>query len=77
MKTDLLDDARHAASADRKSGLTKLLSDDVCRGLRVEEAVADDLPHDLLGSHRRPIGPAFLAAQSGRPLLVKELEEAA
>ena len=75
LKADLFDDAFHAAGADGKSGLTKLLGDDVRRGLGVEETMADDLPDDFLSAHRRALGPAFLAAESGRPPLVKELEE--
>jgi hypothetical protein len=75
LKAELLDDAFHAAGADGKSSLTKLLGNDVGRGIGVEEAVADDLPDHHLSTHRWALGPTFLAAERGRPVLVKELQE--
>jgi hypothetical protein len=75
LKAGLFDDAFDAAGAHGVAGLTQLLGDDVRRGVGVEKTVADDLADDLLSAHRWTFGPAFLTAESGRPLLVKELQE--
>ena len=48
MKTVLLDDADDTTNADRKASLAEFLRDDVDRGVRIEEAVADDLANDLV-----------------------------
>ena len=50
MKAVLLDDADDTASADRETGLAKFLCEDVERGIRIEEAVANDLANDLVGA---------------------------
>ena len=50
MKAVLLDDADDTTSADREAGLAELLCDDVDRGVRIEEAVTDDLTNDFVGA---------------------------
>ena len=50
MKAVLLDDADDTTSADLETSLAELLGDDVDRGVRIEEAVTDDLAHKFVGT---------------------------
>ena len=61
MKAVLLDDADDTTSANRETGLAKLLREDVERGVGIEEAVANDLANDLVGANIVAFG-AWLVA---------------
>ena len=50
MKAVLLDNADDTTSADHEAGLAELLGDDVDRGVRIEEAVTDDLADKFVGA---------------------------
>ena len=51
------------ASADREAGLAELLSDDVDRGVGIEEAVTDDLAIDFVGADGFGLGATFLVEE--------------
>jgi hypothetical protein len=74
LKAILFHDALNAASADGKAGLAHLLSDDVDRGVRIEEAVTNDLALDLLGPDKVGLGPTFLILE-GEDAMLLELRE--
>jgi hypothetical protein len=71
----LLDDTIHTPGADLEPGLAKLLGDDVDRGVGVEEAVADDLAFDLVGTDIVVFGTGFVALQSRASMLTIEFEQ--
>jgi hypothetical protein len=71
LKAVLLDRAFHAPGADLETGLTELLGDDVDRGVRIEEAVADDLSLDLVGADGRGLGSGFLAEEGSDSVFLK------
>ena len=65
MKAVLLDGTFHASGADHETSLAELLSDDVGRGIGIEESMADDLSLDFVGANRVGLGPTFLAEEGG------------
>src|SRR5713226_2943418 len=71
----LLKDATDSAGADGRAGLANLLSDDVGRGVGVEEAVADDLLSNIRGAPCGCLGSGFATEQSGATALLKGGEE--
>jgi hypothetical protein len=75
LKAVLLDDANDTTSADRETGLAKLLREDVERGVGIEEAVANDLANDLVGANIVSFGPRLLAKESCAALFTKEFEQ--
>ncbi len=64
LKAVLLDDSDDTTSADRDTGLAKLLHDDFERGVGIEEAVANDLANDLVGADIVAFGAWFVAKES-------------
>jgi hypothetical protein len=75
LKAVLLDDANDTTSADRETGLAKLLREDVQRGVGIEEAVANDLANDLVGANIVSFGPRLLAKEPWASLFTKESEQ--
>jgi hypothetical protein len=75
LKAVLLDDADDTASADRETGLAKFLCEDVERGIRIEEAVANDLANDFVGADIVAFGAWLVAKQSWAALFTKEFEQ--
>jgi hypothetical protein len=75
LKAVLLDDADDTTSADREAGLTELLRDDVDRGVRIEEAVTDDLANDLVGADIVAFGAGLVALESRASMFTIEFEE--
>ena len=75
MKAVLLDDADDTTSADREAGLAELLCDDVDRGVRIEEAVTDDLANELVGADIVAFGPGPVALESVASLFTVEFEQ--
>ncbi len=53
----------NASSADDEAGLAELLSDDIGRGIGVEEAMSNDLPHELIGTAVMGFGPTGMILQ--------------
>ena len=62
-------------SADRETGLTEFLCDDVDRGVRIEEAVTDDLANEFVGADIVAFGPGFVALESVASLFTVEFEQ--
>jgi hypothetical protein len=75
LKAVLLDDADDTTSADREAGLAELLRDDVDRGVRIEEAVTDDLTNDFVGADIVAFGAGPLALESCTTRFTIEFEE--
>jgi hypothetical protein len=75
LKAVLLDDADDTTSADREAGLAELLCDDVDRGVRIEEAVTDDLANELVGADIVAFGPGLMALESLATLVTVEFEQ--
>ena len=75
MQAELFDDAFDTAGADRQAGLGDFLSDDVGRGIRVEEAMTNNLAHDFVGATRTGFGTPFATDEGLGALGVKELAE--
>jgi hypothetical protein len=75
LKAVLFDDANDTTSADRESGLAKLLHNDVERGVGIEEAVANDLANDFVGADIVVFGARLVAKESWATLFTKELEQ--
>jgi hypothetical protein len=70
LKAIFFHDALDTAGADGEAGLAELLSDDVDRGVGIEEAVTNDLSFDLVGPDIVGLGPAFLTLEGeDAPLL--------
>jgi len=63
LKAEIGDDAFDAAGAEGTAGLAELLGDDLGGGLGVEEAVADDLAHGLVGVAGGAFGAAAVVLQ--------------
>jgi hypothetical protein len=64
LKAVLFDDADDTTSAYREASLPELLSDDVDRGVRIEEAVTDDLANDFVGADIVVFGAGLVALES-------------
>jgi hypothetical protein len=75
LKAILLDDTDDTTSADRESGLAELLRDDVDRGVRIEEAVADDLANDFVGADVVAFGAGPVALESCASRFTIEFEQ--
>ena len=75
MKAVLLDDAHDTTRADRETGLTKLLCESVERRVRIEEAVANDLANDFIGSDIVAFGAWLVAKEPWAALFTKEFEQ--
>jgi hypothetical protein len=75
LKAILLDDADDTTSADQEAGLAELLRDDIDRGIRIEEAVADDLANDLVGARIVAFGAGLVALESCASLFTIEFEQ--
>jgi hypothetical protein len=60
LETEILDGALNAATANVCALLTQLLRDDLCGGLRIEEAMPDDLFDDQIATLGGASGPALL-----------------
>jgi hypothetical protein len=75
LKAVLLDDTDDTPSADREAGLAELLSDDVDRGVGIEEAVTDDLTNDFIGADIVGFGTGFVALESCASMFTIELEQ--
>lgn len=76
MKAVIGDDALDAALANLEVGLAKLLRDDLGGGLRVQEEVAQDLAHDLVGAAVIGLGASLVGLegeQAALPEVVQEL----
>jgi hypothetical protein len=71
LKAVLFDDAIDAAGTDGETGLTELLSDDVDRGVGIEEAVSDDLAFKLLGPDGFGLGTAFLVEEGNGSMFLE------
>ena len=56
-------------------GLLELLGDDLDAGLRVQEAVSDDLAHDFPGAAVIGFGASALALQGERALVLQPVEQ--
>jgi hypothetical protein len=63
LKPILLDDAFDAPSADGEACLAELLSDDVGRGIEIQEAVTDDLSFEFLGADIVGLRSSLLARE--------------
>jgi hypothetical protein len=75
LKAVLLKDADDTTGADRESGLAELLCDDLNRGVRIEEAVPDDLPNDLVGADIVGFGAGLVRHESIFTTLTIEFEQ--
>jgi hypothetical protein len=75
LKAVVGDDAFDAAGTDDPAGLAELLGDDIGGGVRVEEAVADDLADDFVGTAVEAFGTAFLAEEGGGAAVGERLAE--
>jgi len=71
LRAKLREDAFDAAGADHETALPQFLRDDLGRGIRVEEAVADNLLDDLIGAAVVGLGPAFLIEQGESAVALK------
>jgi hypothetical protein len=74
LKAILFHDALDTAGTDGETGLAELLSDDVDRGVGIEEAVTNDLAFDLLGPDIVGLGPAFLILEGQGSFFLKLFE---
>ena len=73
-KAEVGQDAADAAGADGRTRLADLLSDDIRRGVGIEEAVADNLVNHGRGATRRCFGARF-AAEQGKATALGEGRE--
>ena len=75
MKTVLFDDADNTTHADREPGLAEFLRDNVDRGVRIKEAMTDDLANDLVGADIVAFGPGLVALESCASMFTIEFEQ--
>jgi hypothetical protein len=75
LKAILLDDADDTAHADREAGLTEFLRDDVDCGVRIEEAMSDDLANNLIGADIVAFGTGLVALESCASMFLIEFEQ--
>jgi hypothetical protein len=75
LKAVLLDDADDTTSTNRETGLAKFLCEDAERGVRIEEAVANDLANDFVGADIVAFGAWLVAKESWATLFTKEFEQ--
>ena len=67
----LFHDPFHTPSADGEAGLVEFLSNDVDRGIGIEEAVTNDLSFDFVSPDIVGLGSAFLVLEAQEPLLLE------
>jgi len=67
----LFHDPFHTPSADGEASLAEFLSNDVDRGIGIEEAVTNYLSFDLISPDRVGLGPAFLVLEAQGSLVLK------
>jgi hypothetical protein len=75
LKAILFDDAVDAPGTDGETSLAELLGDDVDRGVRIEEAVANDLAFDFVGADIVVFGAGLVALESGASVFAVEFEQ--
>jgi hypothetical protein len=75
LKAVLLDDADDTTNADREAGLAELLRDDLDGGVRIEEAVADDLANDLVGADIVALRAGLVSSESCTAMFTVELKQ--
>jgi hypothetical protein len=75
LKAVLLDDADDTTNADREAGLAELLRDDLDGGVRIEEAVADDLANDLVAADIVVFRAGLVSLESCAPMLTIESKQ--
>jgi hypothetical protein len=75
LKTVLLDDADDTTNADLEAGLAEFLRDDVDRGIRIEEALADDLANDLVSADIVALWAGLVALESCASMFTIEFEQ--
>ena len=75
MQAVIGDDAANGAQTDGEVGLSELLRDDLGRSIRIQEDVAQDLPHDLLGAAVVGFGSSFLGLEGRKSTLLESLQQ--
>jgi hypothetical protein len=75
LKTVLLDDTDNTPNADRKAGLAELLGDDLDCGVRVEEAVANDLANNLVSADIVALWTGLVGLESCGPVFTIEFQQ--
>ena len=72
METELGNDAVNGSFADREVTLSEFLSDDFSAGVRIQEAVTDDLTDQFLGAPVVGFGTSFGTEESLAAFFEKE-----
>jgi hypothetical protein len=75
LKAIFLDDAVHAPGTDGETSLAELLGDDVDRGIRIEEAVTNDLAFDFVGADVVMFGAGLVALEPGASVFAVKFEQ--
>ena len=75
MQTKVADDPLDAANANEVVSLLELLSDNLSRSIRIQEAVTNDLAHHLLSATIIGLWAACFALQGQRALSFKVFQE--
>ena len=75
MQAVIGDDAANGAKTDGEVGLAELLHDDLGRSVGVQEEVAQDLPHHLLGAAVVGFGSSFLGLQGWQAAVLEGLQQ--
>jgi hypothetical protein len=75
LKAEVGDDAFDAARGDGEAGLAEFLGDDVGGGVGVEEAMANDLTHDLVGADMRGFGTGLAELEGLGAMFTKGVEQ--
>jgi len=75
LQAELGDDPLDTAGADGRAGLAEFLGQDLGRGLRIQEAIADHLLDELGGAAVVGLGTAFLVDQRQDPALLEEVAQ--
>jgi hypothetical protein len=64
-----------ASCADDEAGLTKLLRDDIGRGIGVEKAMSNDLTYELIGTAVMGFGATGMALQGHSATFLEKIAE--
>jgi hypothetical protein len=75
LQTIIGDDALHGTDAEGEVGLAQLLGDDLRGGFRIQEPMAQDLPHHFVGAAVVGLGAGFLRLESGQAALLESLQK--
>jgi len=75
LQAELGHDPFDGASADGLAGLAQFLADDGGRGVRIQEAITDDLLDDLIGATIVGFGAALLVLQGQGAALFESLAQ--